>query len=105
MEFVDIQVRNGASLLVEVEERDSVVEAGRAADLAVRGIESFGSAMDAIRDAASEAVERMTAMKDAPTEVTVQFSIQLAAEAGVVVARTAATANMTVSLTWRGAQR
>ena len=41
-------------------------------------------------------------MSERPSEVAVEFSVQLAAEAGVVIASTSATANMKVTLKWNG---
>ncbi|MFF3935069.1 CU044_2847 family protein [Streptomyces phaeofaciens] len=101
MEFVEVHTAGPRPLLVQVDGADAVVEAGRAADLLARGTESFESAMDAVRDAARTAVTRVRELSQPPQEVTVQFAVQLAAEAGVVVAKTAATANMSISLTWR----
>jgi hypothetical protein len=105
MEFVEIPIGEGSALVVEVEDTEAVVAAGRAHDLAARGIQTFQAAMGGIREAASTAVEEMTQLARPPEEVTLQFSVQLAAEAGVVVARTAATANMNISLTWNLGRR
>ena len=57
--------------------------------------------MESVRTAAQSAVMRIKGSADVPDEITLQFAIQLAAEAGVVVARTGATANMTISLKWK----
>jgi uncharacterized protein YfiM (DUF2279 family) len=56
--------------------------------------------MDSLRDAAEMTVAHVTKLARQPDQVTVQFSVQLGTEAGVVIARAAATANMSVSLTW-----
>jgi hypothetical protein len=71
-------------------------------DIAVRGIQTFEGAMDSLSGAAELAVARLTNLAQRPDQVTIQFSVQLGTEAGVVIAQAAASANMSVSLTWGG---
>ncbi len=103
-EYADIYVEDGVALVVQVPESSEpvLVEAGRARELSEQAINSFGAAIDSIRTAAAAVVRRTKAMDHRPKEVTVEFSIQLAAEAGVVIASTAATANMRVAFLWSG---
>lgn len=105
MEVVRVEVSDNAAILVESGSEDSVVEVGRASDLAASGVAAFSSAMDSIREAAGVAVARITDMPKPPSEIALTFAIQLAAEAGVVVAKTAATANMSVTLQWKDSPR
>jgi hypothetical protein len=106
-EYTDIYVEDNIILVVEVPERSEpmVVEAGRARELSERAITSFGSAIDSIRAAAATVIQRTSEMDHPPEDITVEFSIQLAAEAGVVVASTAATANMSVAFRWSGSKK
>lgn len=103
-EYADIYVGDGVALVVQVPESSEpmVVEAGRARELSAQAINSFGTAIDSIRAAATAVIQRAKTMDHRPTEVTVEFSIQLAAEAGVVIASTTATANMRVAFKWSG---
>lgn len=103
-EYADIHVEDGVTLVVQVPESSEpmVVEAGRARELSEQAINSFGAAIDSIRAAASAVIQRTKTMDHQPKEVKVEFSIQLAAEAGVVIASTAASANMRVSFLWSG---
>jgi uncharacterized protein YfiM (DUF2279 family) len=103
-EYIDIYVEDGVALVVQVPESSEpiVVEAGRARELSEQAITSFGTTIDSIRTAAAAVIQRSKTMERQPTEVTVEFSIQLAASAGVVIASTAATANMRVAFRWSG---
>ena len=103
-EYTDIYVEDGVALVVQIPESSEpmVVEAGRARELSEQAITSFGTAIDSIRTAAAAVIRRSKTMEHRPTEVTVEFSIQLAAAAGVVIASTAAAANMRVAFTWSG---
>ena len=101
-EYVQVEVAPGVRLLVEAPEdaENGLVEAGRAADVAATAAQSLTSTLDALRSAASTTLQRLRSMDTQPSEVTLEFSIQLAAEAGVVVARTQTAANMKVALKW-----
>jgi uncharacterized protein YfiM (DUF2279 family) len=103
-EFTDVHVADDVALVVQVPESSEpmVVEAGRARELSQQAITSFATAIDSIRTAAAAVIRRAKEMDRRPAEVTVEFSIQLAAEAGVVIASTAAAANMRVAFRWSG---
>jgi hypothetical protein len=100
MDYLEINVGGSHPLVVEQESPDQIVEASRVHDIAVRGIQTFENAMESLRDAAELAVARLTTLAQRPDQVTIQFSVQLGTEAGVVIAQAAASANMSVSLTW-----
>jgi Trypsin-co-occurring domain 1 len=102
MDYLEINVGGSHPLVVEYESADEIVEASRVHDVAQRGIQTFEEAMDSLRDAAERAVARVTSLAPRPDQVTVQFSVQLGTEAGVVIARAAASANMSVTLMWGG---
>lgn len=106
-EYADVFVEDGTALVVQVPENFEplVVEAGRARELSEQAIISFGAAIDSIRTAAAAVIRRAKTMEHKPAEVTVEFSIQLAAEAGVVIASTSATANMRVAFRWSGDEK
>ena len=100
--YVDLEVAPGSSLLVEVppSSEEPLVEAGRAGDLSGRAVSTLAGALDSITAAGASAITHIRAMDHCPDEVTLQFSIQLAAEAGVVIASTSATANMAITFKW-----
>ncbi|MGH3899334.1 MAG: CU044_2847 family protein [Pseudonocardiaceae bacterium] len=100
-EFVEVPLPDGLSLVVEtVEIRPGTVPAGRLHDLAESATETFDSAMNRLRAAGGTIVRRMRDMEQPPDEVTVQFAVKLATQAGVVIANTSAEANLSVTLKW-----
>ena len=102
-EFVEVPVSDEISLVVEtVDIRTGTVPAGRLRDLAESATETFDSAMTRLRVAAGTVVRRMRDMGQPPDEVTVQFAVKLATQAGVVIANTSAEANLSVTLKWTG---
>jgi hypothetical protein len=102
--FVDVPLPGGGSLIVEVTEEldDGVVRAGRVQSIADAASESFESALDRVRLAASVVRDKMSALDVAPNEVTVEFAIKLGTAAGVVVASASAEANLKVLVRWTG---
>ncbi|MGH3865784.1 MAG: CU044_2847 family protein [Pseudonocardiaceae bacterium] len=98
-EVVRFELAEGAAVLVEVDEdnlgiervsrgRDGVVEAGH------RLTEALGS----VRDAARESMEVLRTLS--PGRMELEFGVKLAAEAGAIIAKTAAEGHFTVRLTW-----
>ena len=105
--FVEVPLPDGGSLVVEAAEEpdDEVVRAGHARELAAGVAESFEAALERVRDAAAVVFERMRSLQQRPDEVSVQFAIKLGAEAGVVIAKSAVEANLTVEVRWRGSDQ
>nr|WP_254552879.1 CU044_2847 family protein [Kitasatospora sp. MMS16-BH015] len=77
--------------------------AGAAAGVA-RAAESFEQALDGARAAAESALAVFRGGVLAPDEVEIEFGVKLSAEAGALIARTAADAHLTVRLTWAPAR-
>jgi hypothetical protein len=103
-EFVEVPLPEGVGLVVEtVDIRPGTVPAGRLHDLADTAAETFDSAMSRLRNAADTVVRRMYTMAQPPDDVTVEFAVKLATQAGVVIANSSAEANLAVTLTWHRA--
>jgi Trypsin-co-occurring domain 1 len=102
--FVEVPLPDGRSLVVEASEEpgDEVVRAGYAHESAAGVAESFEAALDRVRNAAAVVFDRMRSFEHRPDEVTVEFAIKLGAEAGVVIAKSAVEANLTVQVRWSG---
>jgi hypothetical protein len=100
--FVEVPIRDGRSLIVEVAEEpsDEVVRAGVARELTANLAESFEAALERVRSASAVIIERMRSIEQLPDEVGVEFAIKLGAEAGVVIAKSAVEANLTVRVKW-----
>jgi hypothetical protein len=99
-DFVEIPVSADALLLVERDTGDEIVAAGRVRDVAQAGLATLDDALGGLRAAAERVVCMARDAIEPPQEVTVEFAVQLASEAGVVVARTSATANLKVAFRW-----
>jgi hypothetical protein len=102
--FVEVPLPDGESLVVEATEEpgDEVVRAGYARELTADIAESFEGALERVRRAAAVVFDRMRSIEHQPDEVSVEFAIKLGAEAGVVIAKSAVEANLTVRVRWNG---
>ena len=100
--FVEVPLPDGVSLVVEASEEpnDEVVRAGYARELAADAVESFEGALEGVRHAADMIIGRMRTIDHRPDEVSVEFAIKLGAQAGVVIAKSAIEANLTVRIRW-----
>ncbi|TMR21979.1 hypothetical protein ETD86_13205 [Nonomuraea turkmeniaca] len=101
-DFVEVPLPDGTVLIVEAEHepRGGVVAAGRLHDVASAATESFDMAINRLQTAAGAVVGRMRHLAQPPSEVTVEFAVKLATQAGVVIANTSAEANLKVTLRW-----
>uniref|UniRef100_A0AAU3GQ75 Trypsin-co-occurring domain-containing protein n=1 Tax=Streptomyces sp. NBC_01401 TaxID=2903854 RepID=A0AAU3GQ75_9ACTN len=90
-EFVRVQIR-------EVDE--TLVRVGRGGRSIARAERSLGQMLDTVRPVAESFVGRFSGLANAPDEITLEFGVSLSAEADVVIASTATSANFSVSLTW-----
>ncbi|MFI1340129.1 CU044_2847 family protein [Streptomyces sp. NPDC020777] len=61
---------------------------------------SLAESFDQVRAAAALLMDRMTTMPSSPTTVEVGLGVRINAEAGAIIAKTAAKGNLTVRLTW-----
>ncbi|MGW2396355.1 CU044_2847 family protein [Kitasatospora sp. NPDC001664] len=74
---------------------------GRGAAQAVeRAGETFEQALAGVRSAAESALAVFRGGSLAPDEVELEFGVKLTAEAGALIAKTAAEAHLTVRLSW-----
>ncbi|MEU8709548.1 CU044_2847 family protein [Streptomyces sp. NPDC048565] len=90
-EFVRVQIR-------EVDE--TLVRVGRGGRSIARAERSLGQMLDTVRPVAESFVGRFRGLANAPDEMTLEFGVSLSAEADVVIASTATSANFSVRLTW-----
>ncbi len=101
--LVEFPLDSGGTILVETDDSNAVVTRGwrdQGARLAEQAQQSFERAIDQIRPAADALLTSLTNTAHAPDEVTVEFAIQLSAEAGAVIASLGSTANFKVALKW-----
>lgn len=69
-------------------------------DLAEKSAVALDTAMETIKVMAHRVFDAVDALANRPAQVEVEFGIKLEAEAGALVARTAAEASINVTLTW-----
>jgi hypothetical protein len=100
--FVEVPVNGQQTLVVEVDEpsEGSVVRAGRFRDVTATAVQTLDSAADGIKSAAGAFVTKMRSLEQTPKEIAIEFGVQLATEAGVVIASTSAQANVKVTVRW-----
>jgi hypothetical protein len=107
LRLVEFPLDGGGSVLVEVDESPlgggSVTRGGRGVgELTTSASETFQRAFARIQPAALAAVAQLRDVVDPPDEVELEFGIQLSAEFGAVVAKTAGEANFRVRMRWSG---
>jgi hypothetical protein len=98
--LVDFRLRDGGSIVVEMEEeRAGVVAAGRRpGEVAKEAAQTFEDAVAQVRPAA-EAVAREL-RKISPNELSIELGIKLTAEAGAIIAKAGGEANFKVTMKW-----
>ncbi|MDO0914088.1 CU044_2847 family protein [Streptomyces sp. DT2A-34] len=100
---VEVPLGDGSdeTIRVQIREVDSaLVRVGRGGSPIARAERSFGQMLDTVRPVAESFVGRFRGLANAPDEITLAFGVSLSAEADVVIASTATSANFSVSLTW-----
>jgi hypothetical protein len=66
---------------------------------------AFEAAMAKLKPICSAIVKQAKEMVEQPEEFSVEFGIKLNAEAGVVIAKTSAEANLKISVKWKKAEK
>jgi Trypsin-co-occurring domain 1 len=107
---VALPLAEGGSIKVEVDEAPlprpragPVTRSGRPTELASTAAETFEQALDGVAPAARALVSKLRGTAD-PSEITLEFSLKVSADAGVVVARTGGEANFGVTLKWKATE-
>ncbi|MFG2825056.1 CU044_2847 family protein [Kitasatospora sp. NPDC048365] len=95
-----VPLEGGGSILVEAADGGvGPVKAGRIGE-AIRDLPAgLNAALEPVTDMARTVLSRL---RDAgPAELEVEFGVDLATEAGVVITKTAANCHLTVKMVWR----
>lgn len=100
--YMDVPIEGGSPVRVEVEAPEGgLVPAAADDDTQVgRLSESLDKAMDRIRPMAEVITGKLAGMAVRPDSVTAEFGMKFSVDAGVIVARTASEAQISVKLTW-----
>ncbi|MFG2297840.1 CU044_2847 family protein [Streptomyces sp. NPDC048603] len=91
----------GEQVLMEVERSGSgISRAARPGEVAGTAARTLSESFDQVRAAAAVLLDRMTTLPSPPSSVEVELGVKINAEAGAVIAKTAAEGNFVVRLTW-----
>jgi Trypsin-co-occurring domain 1 len=103
--MLEYPLENGGSILVAVEAESGPVTRGwgedRSRQIAERATETFEAAVSKVRSAADAMLTSLSGLNSTPDDITVEFAIQLNAEAGVCIATLGSSANFKIALKWK----
>jgi hypothetical protein len=98
-ELVAVPLDSGGEILVEMDHVEGgVVKAGRPGEIVAEAAQTLESALKSVTPAAHSI---MAALRQAgPHAVTVEFGLELTAQAGAVIAKTEGSCHLNVTLHW-----
>src|SRR5450755_2047544 len=105
-EMIEYQLNDGDSVLVAVANAsgDGVVTRGWGDDRSIRAAEqahqTFEAAVAKVRPAADALLTSLSGLRSTPDKITVEFGVQLNAQAGICIATLGSSANFKITLTW-----
>lgn len=101
-QIVEFVVADGSTVLVEVSGGSGgpLTRGGSGMAVFERAQQTFEDALGHVRPAIQAVLEQLVSLGRRPSDVCVEFGVDLHAEAGAFIARTGAGANFTVRLTW-----
>ncbi|GHB81607.1 hypothetical protein GCM10010347_60520 [Streptomyces cirratus] len=98
--LTQIRLEGGDCVLVEgAAGLEGPVKAGRAGDLIREVPGTFQEALEPVTQAAQAALDQLR--KARPDEITIEFGVDLAVEAGAVITKGRATCHLQVTVSWR----
>ena len=101
-QLVELDLDEGGSILVEVEEpsRGPVTRGGRPEEVVTRAGQSLEQVLARVGPAVKGIVSELRRTADWPDDVEVEFAIKLSADSNVIIARAGGEANFRISLRW-----
>lgn len=103
-QLIEFPFEDGSSILVEVQSGlDGVVTRGGDGYTGVfaRAHQTFERALGNIQPAVQSVIDQLFSVRNRPDEVTVEFGIDLHAEAGAFIAAASTSSNFAVTLRWK----
>lgn len=107
-QLVEFPLEGGGSVVVEVEAAaspDGAIRRGfdpaRSAVSVTKATETLEAAFDRIGPAASALLAKLRAGLETPSELELEFGIQLSAEVGAIIASSSGQANVKVRAVWK----
>jgi hypothetical protein len=105
-QLVALDLREGGSILVEVDEPSSpVTRGGRPAEVVTKAGENLEQVLGKVGPAVQGIVSELRTAADWPDEVEVEFAVKLSTDANVIIARAGGEANFRIVLKWSGEAR
>lgn len=93
-----VKLANGEELMVEVDEPPTTgvkaVSVGRGGEI------EFGPALENVKSAAGQLLEKLREIAVPPDSCEISFGIKLSASAGVILAKAGTEANFTIKMSW-----
>jgi Trypsin-co-occurring domain 1 len=104
-DLVEFPVAGGGTVLVAATRSPSsdgaLFRGGGPRDVVARSAETIQSAIAQLKPAAQALVDTFIELPRRPDDISVTFGIELSAEAGAIIASTAASANFSVTISWK----
>ena len=106
-EIIEYPLDGGGSMLVAVAQTpvEGVATRGWGDDRPLRVVEkanqTFESAVAKLRPAADAVLASLSGLTSTPEQITVEFGVELTAEAGICIATLGSSANFKITLTWK----
>lgn len=101
-ELVEFPLEGGGNVLVQVDKIGPVTRGMDRADAVTdRASTTFEEAAASVTPAAQALVTKLKGLHDAPDEISLEFGVQLSAEAGAFIAKVATEANFRISMSWK----
>src|SRR6266568_9441374 len=101
-ELIRFDLEDGGTVVVTVADGELGIDrASRTGDAILSAATSFETALSSVRDAAASALRHFKDIPQPPDELSIEFGVQLSAQAGAVIAQTAAAGHLQITLTWQ----
>jgi Trypsin-co-occurring domain 1 len=99
--YVEYSIERGGSVIVEADEPvQGLVPVASPGDVVVKSKEGFGAVLDNVKPIAETLLAKLQGLDVGPSEIGVEFGLNLGFKAGVVIAAGSTEANFKVSLKW-----
>lgn len=100
--LVEFPTTDGHSILVEAPDGigGPLTRGGQHGSLVAQAQQTFEEAVGHIQPAVQALIDQLVTLSHRPSEVSVEFGVNLHADAGAFIAKAGGAANFTVTLTW-----
>jgi hypothetical protein len=100
-ELMEFPLEAGGTVVVEVDIPLGMSRVAHGDGLVTAAKTTFETALTAVRDAASSALDQLRSMSSRPDGIEIRFGVKLTAQAGAVIAKTGGEGTFEVKLVWK----